>query len=383
MTQTSADYIYENQAVTFLDNHDVTRFRYIQPNNKPYHAAIATLMTSRGTPNIYYGTEQYLSSANGSDIAGRVFMETETAFDDTTAAYQIISTLAALRQSNDALAYGGTTVLHSTNDVLVFQRQFYDKQVIVAVNRHPANSTVVPAINTTLPVATYTDQLGGLLFGGSGTVTNVSGQNKISSFTLSSGEVSVWSYNPSLGTTIPRIGDVVSIMGRAGNTVYIHGAGLGGSITVKFGTTNATVVSNTDTRIQATVPAVAAGILNITVVKGANTSNTFRYEVLSDDPVQVVFKVNASTVVGENVHVVGNVPELGGWDPAKAPEAMMNPNYPVWFLPVSVPKNTSLQFKFVKKNGGVVTWEGGSNRTFSSPASATGTADTPTYTWQP
>jgi hypothetical protein len=55
----------------------------------------------------------------------------------------------------------------------------------------------------------------------------------------------------------------------------------------------------------------------------------------------------------------------------------------VWFLPVSVPRNTSLQFKFIKKNGSAVTWEGGGNRTFSSPASSTGTADTPTYTWQP
>lgn len=383
MTATSNDYIYENQAVTFLDNHDVTRFRYIQPNDKPYHAAIATLMTARGTPNIYYGTEQYLSSADGSDIAGRVFMQTETAFDDTTTAYQVISTLAALRQGNDALAYGETAVLYSTNDVLVFRRQFYDKQVIVAVNRQPDVSATVPAIDTTLPTGTYTDQLGGLLFGGSGTVTNVSGQNKISSFSLSGGEVSVWSHNPSLGTTIPRIGDVVSTMGRAGNTVYIHGTGLGGSITVKFDTTNATVVSNSDTKIQATVPAVAAGIRNITVVKGANTSNAFRYDVLSDDQVQVIFKVNASTVTGENVHVVGNVPELGGWDPNLAPEAMMNPDYPVWFLPVSVPKNTSLQFKFIKKNGASVTWEGGSNRTFSSPASSTGTADTSTYTWQP
>lgn len=38
MIKTSNDYIYENQAVTFIDNHDVTRFRYIQPNDKPYHA---------------------------------------------------------------------------------------------------------------------------------------------------------------------------------------------------------------------------------------------------------------------------------------------------------------------------------------------------------
>ena len=77
------------------------------------------------------------------------------------------------------------------------------------------------------------------------------------------------------------------------------------------------------------------------------------------------------------------MPELGAWDPAKAPEAMMNPNYPEWFLPVSVPRNTTVAFKFIKKDGGTVTWEGGGNRSFTSSSSTTGTSDTPVYTWQP
>lgn len=384
MTQTSADYIYENQAVTFLDNHDVTRFRYIQPNNKPFHAAIATLMTSRGTPNIYYGTEQYLSSVDASDIAGRVFMETATSFSQTTTAYQVIKKLSDLRQANEALAFGGTQILYSTNDVLVYTRQFYDKQVVVAVNRQPDASFTVPALNTSLPLGTYADELGGQLFGASVTVSSAAGQNQIGSFTLSGGEVDVWSYNPSLGTTIPRIGDAVATMGRAGNTVYVYGTGLGGTVTVKFDSTIAAVVSNSDTIIEAIVPAVTAGIRNITVVKGANTSNPFRYDVLSDDQVQVIFKVNASTVFGQNVHVVGSIPELGNWDPANAPEAMLNPNYPEWFLPIGVPKNTTFQFKFIKKDGsGNVTWEGGGNRSFTSPSSPTGSADTPVYGWQP
>jgi hypothetical protein len=268
--------------------------------------------------------------------------------------------------------------------VLVFERQFYDKRVIVAVNRQPGVAFTVPTLNTGFPVGTYVDELSGLLLGSSASVSNVSGQNKISSFTISGGEVNVWSYNPSLGTTIPRIGDIVSTMGRAGNTVYIYGRGLGGTVTVKFDTTNATVVSTSDTMIQATVPNVAPGIRNVTVVKGANTSNAFRYEVLSNDPVQVIFKVNATTNLGQNAYVVGNLPELGGWDPAKASEVMMNPNYPQWFLPISVPRNTTFQFKFIKKDGvGNVIWEGGADRSFTSPASVTGSIDTPVYNWQP
>lgn len=383
LTQTSADYIYENQAVTFIDNHDVTRFRYIQPNNKPYHAAIATLMTARGTPNIYYGTEQYLSSADASDVAGRVFMETETSFNETTTAYQVIRKLSDLRQANEALAYGDTEILYSTNDLLVFKRQFFDKQVIVAVNRQPDASFTVPALNTTLPLGAYTDQLTGLLSGASMSVTSSAGQQRIGSFMLSGGEVNVWSYNPSPGTTTPRIGDVVSTMGRAGNRVYIYGTGLGGAVTVRFDAVNATVIANSNTMIEATVPDAAAGVRSITVVKGGVTSNAFRYEVLSNDPVQVVFKVNATTVFGQNVHVVGSLPELGAWDPAKAPEAMLNPDYPQWFLPVSVPRSSSFEFKFIRKDGaGNVVWEGGGNRSFTAPSGATDSVDTPVYNWQ-
>ncbi|MCX2832366.1 alpha-amylase family glycosyl hydrolase [Microbulbifer thermotolerans] len=376
---TSADYEYENQAITFLDNHDVTRFRYIQPNDKPYHAALATLLTARGTPNIYYGTEQYLTSADSSDISGRVFMERETSFDQTTTAYKIIQALSALRRQNEAVAYGETAILYSSDDVLVFKRQFYDKQVIVAVNRQPDLSFTVPAINTTLPAGSYDDVLNGLLYGDSMTVNN----GKIGSFTLAGGEVSVWSYNPDLGTAIPRIGDVVSTMGRAGNTVYIYGTGLGGTVTVKFDSTAATVVSNSDTMIEAIVPNVSAGVRQITVTKGTNVSNQFRYEVLSDDQNQVIFKVNATTSWGENIYIVGDIPELGSWDTSKAVGPFHTPNYPEWFLPVSVPKNTTIQYKFIKKDSsGNVTWEGGNNRSITSPSSSTGTLDTSVLTWQ-
>lgn len=82
---TQDDYDYENQAVTFLDNHDVTRFGYTQRSQKTYNAALATLLTSRGVPNIYYGTEQYVVPADGSDVSGRIFMQTDSSFDtDTT-----------------------------------------------------------------------------------------------------------------------------------------------------------------------------------------------------------------------------------------------------------------------------------------------------------
>nr|WP_242069289.1 CBM20 domain-containing protein [Paenibacillus dendritiformis] len=100
--------------------------------------------------------------------------------------------------------------------------------------------------------------------------------------------------------------------------------------------------------------------------------------------VQVIFHVNKTTKPGQNVYVVGDIAELGAWNPDKALDSFMNPNYPEWFLPVSVPAGAAFQFKFIIKDAaGHVTWEGGANRMFTATSKPTGTSDTPVYTWQP
>ena len=74
--------------------------------------------------------------------------------------------------------------------------------------------------------------------------------------------------------------------------------------------------------IEAIVPAnAAAGENTITVTKGSSVSNGFTYTVLSGDPNQVIFHVNASTNFGETIHIVGSIPELGSWDTDKCTEA--------------------------------------------------------------
>ena len=132
-------------------------------------------------------------------------------------------------------------------------------------------------------------------------------------------------------------------MGRAGNKVYIYGDGLDGNVTVNFGDTPATVIENSATEIVTTVPENATpGYNDITVTKDGATSNSFTYNVLSGDQNQVIFHVQAETNYGENIYIVGNIPELGNWDPDNCTEALLNPNYPEWFLPVSVPAGTQI-----------------------------------------
>lgn len=137
-------------------------------------------------------------------------------------------------------------------------RKFYDKEVIIAINRSPFNDYTVPNLGTSLPVGNYDDVLAGELSGTSGSVVNVGGNRQIASFHLSQQEVSVWSYNPSLGST-PRIGDMTSVAGRVGNEITLSGTGLDGAVQVHFGATLAIVSSNSYDKIKVTVPNVAAG----------------------------------------------------------------------------------------------------------------------------
>ena len=382
MEYTQEDYDYENQTVTFLDNHDVSRFGYTQRSQKTYNAALATLLTSRGIPNIYYGTEQYIVPADGSDVAGRIFMQTDSAFDTTTTAYQLIGELSDLRQDNDALAYGTTVIRYSSDDVLVYERQFYDDVVLVAVNRQPDASFTIDGVETMLPAGEYSDYLNGMLDGSSITVSSGTGINNSSSFTLPGGAVCVWQYDSS--ASAPQIGNVISTMGRAGNKVYIYGDGLDGNVTVNFGDTPATVIENSATEIVTTVPENATpGYNDITVTKDGATSNSFTYNVLSGDQNQVIFHVQAETNNGENIYIVGNIPELGNWDPDNCTEALLNPNYPEWFLPVSVPAGTQIEFKFIKKDStGAITWESGENRVITSSPDSAGSIDTELYYWR-
>jgi alpha-amylase len=95
----------------------------------------------------------------------------------------------------------------------------------------------------------------------------------------------------------------------------------------------------------------------------------------------VTFKVqNATTVWGQDVYIVGNIAQLGSWNTAQAKK--LTPSaYPTWDGVVALPMNTAIQFKFIKKNAaGTVVWEGGSNRSWTTPGTTTGAY---TGTWQP
>ncbi|BBH71582.1 peptidase S8 [Actinoplanes sp. OR16] len=110
-----------------------------------------------------------------------------------------------------------------------------------------------------------------------------------------------------------------------------------------------------------------AHAVNAAAVTG-NGGVTFRPPV---NRIAATFRVTAETVWGQNVFVVGDVPELGGWDPGRA-VPLSAATYPVWSGDVSLPPNTAIEFKYLRKaEDGSVTWENGPNRTTTTPPSGT------------
>lgn len=371
------DYDCINDQVTFLDNHDQSRFMTEADNNTwTVDIAYALQMTSRGIPCVYYGTEQYMGDADGgtSDPYNRADM---TSFSKTTRAYQIISKLAPLRKSNPALAYGYTQQRWLNDDVYVFERIFGDSVVMVAVNRNQSSGYQLDGLYSSLPNGTYYDVLGNLLGGGNISVTN----GKVSDYYLGAGQVAVWEYTATKENA-PIIGNINPKMGNPGSTVTITGRGFGSSVgNVVFGTASAQVVSWSDSLIKVIIPSGISGEVGVTVTDSRGTSST-EYEgfnVLTGSQVSVRFKVNnATTDYGVNVYIVGNIPELGSWNTSKAIGPFFNDTptigvYPTWFYDISVPADTRIEYKFIKVDGaGNVTWESGVNHVYTTPSSNTG-----------
>jgi alpha-amylase len=125
-------------------------------------------------------------------------------------------------------------------------------------------------------------------------------------------------------------------------------------------------------QVTATVAAGAALALHVNA-RGTGTSQP-------PAGCSITVEVNATTIFGENVFVVGNTAALGNWDPAAA-VALSSAAYPVWRGTVALPGGTAVQYKFIKKNGSQVIWESDPNRTRTTP-SASPCAATWTDSWR-
>jgi hypothetical protein len=152
-----------------------------------------------------------------------------------------------------------------------------------------------------------------------------------------------------------------------------------------FGTTAATIQSWSDSSVTFTVPGVTNGVYQAQLKNSSGTlANTIQFTVLTAQLIPVTFTVNNATPTntGDYIFLTGSTVELGNWgttfDTAVGP--MLDPNYPNWFLNVSLPAGATVQFKFIDiAANGTVTWENGANHSYTVPASGTASVN---VNWQ-
>jgi len=114
------------------------------------------------------------------------------------------------------------------------------------------------------------------------------------------------------------------------------------------------------------------------------SANTVPFTVLTAKLIPVTFTVHnaAPTNPGDYIFLSGNTVELGNWGMTfqTAVGPMLAPNYPDWFLNVSLPAGQTVEFKFIDiRSDGSVQWEGGANHSFQVPGSGTSSVN---VTWQ-
>lgn len=74
---------------------------------------------------------------------------------------------------------------------------------------------------------------------------------------------------------------------------------------------------------------------------------------------------------GDEVYLVGNIPELGGWDPKQA-IPLAAENWPDWKAAVDIPAGTHFEYKLFVKNHWGLFWENGANREHTATVDAPG-----------
>lgn len=146
----SLDYLYENpkNVLTFLDNHDTDRFLLTEPKNLgAWKQGIAFLLTTRGIPQIYYGTE-LLMHGDKKKTDGDVRKDVPGGFpgDQTNEftregrnqmqneAIDFLSNVAKWRKGNKVISEGSLKHFMPENGMYVYERRLDDKRAVVIMN---------------------------------------------------------------------------------------------------------------------------------------------------------------------------------------------------------------------------------------------------------
>ena len=153
-------YADPSKLLIFGDNHDMDRL-YTQLGNdlSLTKMAITTLLTLRGIPQVYYGTEVLLENTAHPDDHGYIRADMPGGWADDKAnanagtgltADQMemqghFKQLAQWRKNSKAIANGKTLHFAPFNDIYVYFRYTEKEKVMVVLNRNEQSTTIDPS----------------------------------------------------------------------------------------------------------------------------------------------------------------------------------------------------------------------------------------------
>lgn len=119
--------------LNFVDNHDVTRVASILTNQNHLPLIYALLFAMPGIPCVYYGSEW---GVEGVKQNGQPDYALRTCFDapQNNTLTEWITLCAKAHKESQALCYGSYKTVLLTNKQIIFQREFENQRVLVAIN---------------------------------------------------------------------------------------------------------------------------------------------------------------------------------------------------------------------------------------------------------
>jgi len=154
----SQDRLYSDpmKNVIFMDNHDLNRFySTLGENMDNFKMSYAYLLTTRGIPQVYYGTElAFKQGTQGGDGDKRADMPGGWAGDDrsvftasgrTTTENQVLDYVTKVtqwRKTSKAIHEGQLTHFLPTDNVYVYFRYTDDEKVMVVLNNNEGEATI-------------------------------------------------------------------------------------------------------------------------------------------------------------------------------------------------------------------------------------------------
>ncbi|KAK6515992.1 hypothetical protein TWF281_004582 [Arthrobotrys megalospora] len=144
--------------------------------------------------------------------------------------------------------------------------------------------------------------------------------------------------------------------------VYLHCADI--AILPSSGSGTSTSSSTTLTPSPSPTVSACEGAVTVTKTVTANACPS---------SVSITFKELVTTTTGQNIFVVGSIPQLGSWNPDNAiplSASQYTNSNPLWFATVNIPSGTAFTYKYIRKTGTTVAWESNPDRVYSAVACA-------------